>query len=73
MALVQLASGALGTAQLLGIKQEQLAGFGGLGMQPMLMPMGLPSALPPNAPPMSWLPAASLDVSQDQKLRPPAA
>ncbi|KAI3430744.1 hypothetical protein D9Q98_009156 [Chlorella vulgaris] len=30
-----------------------------------------PQMLPANAPPMSWLPAP--DISQDQKLRPPAA
>ncbi|GAB4819796.1 hypothetical protein N2152v2_006842 [Parachlorella kessleri] len=72
VALVQIGPGGLGATQLsmLGIKQEQLAG---LGMQQMLLPVGLPSTLPPNAPPVSWLPAASLDVSQDQKLRPPAA
>ncbi|KAL4420416.1 hypothetical protein ABPG75_010072 [Micractinium tetrahymenae] len=32
---------------------------------------GLPQVMPANAPPLSWLPAP--DISQDQKLRPPAA
>lgn len=42
-----------------------------MGVAPAPAMGSLPQVMPPNAPPVSWLPAP--DISQDGKLRPPAA
>ena len=43
----------------------------GMGVAPVPAMGSLPQVMPPNAPSVSWLPAP--DISQDGKLRPPAA
>ena len=43
----------------------------GMGVAAVPAVGSLPQVMPPNAPPVSWLPAP--DISQDGKLRPPAA
>ena len=56
------------------VKAEGLVpalGSGGVALAAGAGSDGLPQVMPANAPPLSWLPPP--DVSQDQKLRPPAA
>jgi Helix-loop-helix DNA-binding domain len=56
-------------AHVLSIKQEHM-NMNGVNAQAMMASVP-DSSLPPGAPPIAWLPAP--DLTQDQKLRPPAA
>lgn len=68
--LVPVPIGSLG-AQVMAIKQEHLGAAGVMAAATAATAPAATAGMPPGAPPVAWLPAP--DLTQDQKLRPPAA